>query len=178
MKEIELLLVCTDRFEQARDGLSHWLGSPRMRLAENVKGKDAGRPRAQVIIVSPRVATAIMADGGVNYEREKARAHRGRRVRTRTIPTDLVMQFRPQERTVRSENVLAYIEGSDKKEELVVVTAHYDHIGTHDGEVYNGADDDGSGTVALLEMAQAFALAKAQGHGPKRSILFMPAVAR
>ena len=51
-----------------------------------------------------------------------------------------------------SENVLAYIEGGDKRDEVVVVTAHYDHIGAHDGEVYNGADDDGSGTVALLEI--------------------------
>jgi Zn-dependent M28 family amino/carboxypeptidase len=64
------------------------------------------------------------------------------------------------------ENVLGYVEGSDKQGELVVVTAHYDHIGTMDGEVYNGADDDGSGTVAVLEMAQAFMEAKAQGHGP------------
>ena len=72
-----------------------------------------------------------------------------------------------------SENILAYIEGSDKPNEIVVVSAHYDHIGTKNGEVYNGADDDGSGTVALLEIAQAFQQAKNEGHGPKRSILFL-----
>ncbi|HEY0979020.1 MAG TPA: M28 family peptidase, partial [Flavobacteriales bacterium] len=65
-------------------------------------------------------------------------------------------------------------EGGDRKEEVVVVTAHYDHIGVIDGEVYNGADDDGSGTVALLEIAEAFARAKADGHGPRRSVLVMP----
>ena len=72
-----------------------------------------------------------------------------------------------------SENIWAYIEGSEKPNEIVVVSAHYDHIGTKNGEVYNGADDDGSGTVALLEIAQAFQQAKNDGHGPKRSILIL-----
>ena len=53
------------------------------------------------------------------------------------------------------------------------VSAHYDHVGMKNGEVYNGADDDGSGTVALLEIAQAFEKAKKEGYGPKRSILIL-----
>ncbi|WP_433812829.1 M28 family peptidase [Flavobacterium johnsoniae] len=72
-----------------------------------------------------------------------------------------------------SENIWAYIEGSEKPDEVLVISAHYDHVGIKDGEVYNGADDDGSGTVAVIEMAKAFAKAKKQGHGPKRSILFL-----
>ncbi|WP_396171993.1 M28 family metallopeptidase [Flavobacterium sp.] len=72
-----------------------------------------------------------------------------------------------------SENIWAYIEGSEKPNEVVVISAHYDHVGVKNGEVYNGADDDGSGTVALLEIAQAFQIAKNDGHGPKRSILIL-----
>ncbi len=72
-----------------------------------------------------------------------------------------------------SANIWAYIEGSEKPNEVIVVSAHYDHVGIKNGEVYNGADDDGSGTVALLEIAQAFEIAKSEGHGPKRSILFL-----
>ena len=72
-----------------------------------------------------------------------------------------------------SENIWAFIEGSEFPEEILVISAHYDHIGIIDGEVYNGADDDGSGTVALLEIAQAFQTAKNDGYGPKRSILFL-----
>jgi len=72
-----------------------------------------------------------------------------------------------------SENIWAYIEGSEKPEEIVVISAHYDHVGIKNGEVYNGADDDGSGTVALMEMAVAFQKAKKEGHGPKRSILIL-----
>ena len=72
-----------------------------------------------------------------------------------------------------SENIWAYIEGSEKPNEVVVISAHYDHVGMKNGEVYNGADDDGSGTVALLEIAQAFQIAKNEGHGPKRSVLIL-----
>lgn len=72
-----------------------------------------------------------------------------------------------------SENILAFIEGSEKPDEVIVVSAHYDHVGMKDGEIYNGADDDGSGTVALLEIAEAFQMAKKSGNGPKRSILFL-----
>ena len=72
-----------------------------------------------------------------------------------------------------SENIWAFIEGSEKPEEIVVISAHYDHIGVENGEIYNGADDDGSGTVALLEIAKAFQKAKNEGHGPKRSILIL-----
>lgn len=72
-----------------------------------------------------------------------------------------------------SENILAFIEGSEKPEEIVVISGHYDHVGTRNGVVYNGADDDGSGTVAVMEIAKAFQAAKKAGNGPKRSILFL-----
>ncbi|MEY4963419.1 MAG: hypothetical protein RLZZ323_738 [Bacteroidota bacterium] len=72
-----------------------------------------------------------------------------------------------------SENIWAFIEGTEKPEEIIVISAHYDHVGIENGEIYNGADDDGSGTSALLEIAQAFQIAKKEGHGPKRSILFL-----
>ncbi|MGR3812277.1 M28 family peptidase [Jiulongibacter sp. NS-SX5] len=71
-------------------------------------------------------------------------------------------------------NVVGLIEGGSKKNEYVVITAHYDHLGIDkNGVVYNGADDDGSGTAAVMEIAEAFAEAKKNGHGPARSILFM-----
>ena len=72
-----------------------------------------------------------------------------------------------------SENIWAFIEGSEKPEEIVVISAHYDHVGIKNEEVYNGADDDGSGTVAIMEIAAAFQKAKNEGHGPKRSILIL-----
>jgi Zn-dependent M28 family amino/carboxypeptidase len=83
------------------------------------------------------------------------------------------LNARRNENLPDSENIWAFIEGTEKPEEVLVISAHYDHVGIKDGEIYNGADDDGSGTVALLEMAKAFQKAKKEGHGPKRSILFL-----
>ncbi|WP_017496018.1 M28 family peptidase [Flavobacterium sp. WG21] len=83
------------------------------------------------------------------------------------------LNARRNENLPDSENIWAYIEGSEKPDEVLVISAHYDHVGVKNGDVYNGADDDGSGTVAVMEMAKAFAKAKKDGHGPKRSILFL-----
>ena len=82
--------------------------------------------------------------------------------------------FERLEGTEGSENVVAFIKGSEKPDEIIVLSAHLDHVGMDDdGNVFNGADDDGSGTIALLEMAEAFKKAVKDGHGPKRSILFL-----
>ena len=73
-----------------------------------------------------------------------------------------------------TENVLAYIKGSTMPEEVLVISSHYDHVGVDDeGNIFNGADDDGSGTVAILEIAEAFKQAIEDGYRPKRSILFL-----
>ncbi|MFL0066610.1 M28 family metallopeptidase [Tenacibaculum maritimum] len=72
-----------------------------------------------------------------------------------------------------SENVIAYIKGSEKPNEVIIISAHLDHEGIKDGKIYNGADDDGSGTVAILEIAQAFKQAAKAGKRPKRSVVFL-----
>jgi Zn-dependent M28 family amino/carboxypeptidase len=77
------------------------------------------------------------------------------------------------ENVIYADNVLAFVEGTDLKDEVIVISAHYDHLGKKDTVIYNGADDDGSGTIALLEIAEAVAKAKANGEGPRRSILFI-----
>ncbi|MGH9159555.1 MAG: M28 family peptidase, partial [Vicinamibacteraceae bacterium] len=76
---------------------------------------------------------------------------------------------------VPDQNVVALLEGSDPslKDEVIIVCAHYDHNGAEeDGEVLNGADDNGSGTVALLDIAEAYVEAARNGQRPRRSILF------
>ena len=80
---------------------------------------------------------------------------------------------------INAVNVLGYLEGTDLKDELLVLSAHYDHIGLNPNgtdKVYNGADDDGSGTTAVIELAEAFTQAKKEGRGPRRSILFLSVV--
>ncbi|MEP6594880.1 MAG: M28 family peptidase [Ginsengibacter sp.] len=81
--------------------------------------------------------------------------------------------YKKQQIPNSASNVVGFIEGSDKKDEYVFLTAHYDHLGKQGDKIYYGADDDGSGTVSVIEMAKAFAKAKAEGKGPRRTIVFM-----
>ena len=95
-------------------------------------------------------------------------------------PAKVTVTTQVVEELVKTENVMGFLEGTDKKNEVLLITAHYDHVGKNNGGadlVNNGADDDGSGTVTVLQMATAFAKAKKDGHGPRRSILFMTVTA-
>jgi hypothetical protein len=74
---------------------------------------------------------------------------------------------------LKGQNVVAYIKGTDTLGETVVVSSHYDHLGKRDTSIYYGADDNASGTAAILEMARIFTMAKNNGHPPKRNILFL-----
>lgn len=90
-----------------------------------------------------------------------------------TIEVSMEMNYKNVATDIISENVAAWIKGSEKPDEIIVISAHLDHEGIKNGEIYNGADDDGSGCVALLEIAEAFKAAVKDGHGPKRSILLL-----
>mgnify|MGYP001299521291 CR=1 FL=1 len=78
-----------------------------------------------------------------------------------------------KQKHVKGENVLGFIEGKDLKDEVLIITAHYDHLGKKKSLIYNGADDNASGTSAILEIAEAFMKAKKDSVGPRRSILIM-----
>ncbi|WP_299116283.1 M28 family metallopeptidase [uncultured Winogradskyella sp.] len=92
---------------------------------------------------------------------------------SKVISAKMDLNIENKSETISSENVVAYIKGSEKPDEIVVISAHLDHEGVKNGEIYNGADDDGSGTIAILEIAEAFKMAEKAGVGPKRSILFL-----
>lgn len=81
--------------------------------------------------------------------------------------------------TLVTENVIGFIEGTSLKDEVIIISAHYDHLGKEEGQTtyFAGADDNASGVAALLELAKVFALAKKDGFSPKRSILFLTTTA-
>ena len=89
------------------------------------------------------------------------------------VPASFLNTYSRRGKLKDSENVVAFIKGSEKPDEIIVISAHLDHEGVKNGKVYNGADDDGSGTVAILEIAEAFKMAEKEGKGPKRSVLFL-----
>ncbi|TGE26780.1 M28 family peptidase [Hymenobacter metallicola] len=100
-------------------------------------------------------------------------SYRLKRPPARLQPVAFTVEMPEKRQDLTSSNVLGFLEGTDKKDEVLVISAHYDHVGVQHDTIYNGADDDGSGTVAVLALARAFTAAKAAGQGPRRSILFL-----
>jgi len=86
---------------------------------------------------------------------------------------EILKEFFRGKSNASSENVMAYIAGSEFPEEVIIISAHYDHLGKKGDLIYYGADDNASGTSAVLEIAQAFNEARKSGYGPRRSILFL-----
>ncbi len=129
--------------------------------------KDAQTPNT--FIISEKTAEAITGAGWAEMK-EKGKKEQ---LKSGVFPANTAIEFQKKTQFLQSSNVLGIIEGSDKKDEWLIITAHYDHLGKRGDVIYYGADDDGSGTVSVIEMAEAFVKAKAAGKGPRRSILFM-----
>jgi hypothetical protein len=131
--------------------------------------------RIPAMVISPALARAILEPTGRALEELSTAAEKpGGSVPLPVPSVRLSMTSDVEQVTITDRNVVAAIEGSDPslKDEWVIVCAHYDHDGADETRVFNGADDDGSGTVALLEIAEAYSEAKRNGATPRRSVLF------
>lgn len=173
LKKLEpaMIILIDQNYNRAAKYYKHRLESSGLKLAYKSKSKN----EIPVLTCNDKIASELLAPNKkdlnkiINKLKSSAKPSKAIKLKS-TIKANI--QFINQD--VIAENVLAMVEGSDKKDEYIFITAHYDHIGkSSNGEVFNGADDDGSGTVALLEIAQAFMQAKKEGKGPRRSIVFM-----
>ena len=120
----------------------------------------------QIFSISEAVARAIL--------KEDLDAAKAPTASVKTYPVKVMMDVQKKTNALPSSNVLGILPGTDLKDQYLVITAHYDHEGSRgDSVIYYGADDDGSGTVSIIELAEAFMKAKKEGKGPRRSIVFM-----
>ncbi|HKQ40302.1 MAG TPA: M28 family metallopeptidase [Verrucomicrobiae bacterium] len=147
---------------------------------ENMDLQSAGNNAERVAIegwVTADTATKLCAAAGEDYQALKQRALRRD---FRPVPLDVKATWSVTNkwREISSRNVMGKLEGSDLKlkDELVIYTAHWDHLGRNPNlqgdQIYNGAVDNASGTAALLELAEAFSKTR-----PKRSVLFLSVTA-
>jgi Zn-dependent M28 family amino/carboxypeptidase len=135
----------------------------------------ADKVHIPVVQISAAAAARLVAGTGTSLlDLARAAERKGGASPVPLPGVELRLKTSVARRAVPDMNVLATLEGSDPglRQEYVIVSAHVDHDGADGPRVYNGADDDGSGTVALLEIAEAFALAAEAGQRPKRSVLF------
>ncbi|RAK64069.1 M28 family peptidase [Hymenobacter edaphi] len=165
-RSVFFVAASKDDFDKALTRLTPYLGRP------SISFMDKKESRAATLFVSPAVGLKLLGTTEAALGKYRTAAAAGKPT-SAFKPASVVVTAPKKREQFTTENVLGFLEGSDKKDEILVVSAHYDHIGIISGEVHNGADDDGSGTVSVLEMAEAFTQAKAAGHGPRRSMLFL-----
>lgn len=127
-----------------------------------------------VINISVATADKLLAKANTSVKKFKEEANRSFTPSAVRINTSFLATMGVKVEKLSDPNVLGLLEGSDLKDEIIVISGHYDHDGIlPDGTIFPGADDNGSGTVGVLELARAFSQAKKEGNGPRRSILFI-----
>lgn len=135
----------------------------------------AEKVRIPVAEISPALARILIRGANRTLEELSKSAETAQGITPVPIPgPEILLSTTVNRHIVPDRNVVGLIEGSDPKlkDEWVIVCAHYDHNGADGAQVFNGADDDGSGTVALIEIAEAYAQAARAGMRPRRSVLF------
>lgn len=160
--QAKAILILSEKFEQKLAASRHFVENPYVKLDIPVKDK---KPSIPFLYISKQIGEKLLdkniaelkGSGGTSFVSKKKFK----------LKVD-----RPAER-ILAENVVAFIPGKELKDEVIVISAHYDHLGKTDTTIYYGADDDGSGTAALLTLSKAFARASKEGYGPKRSIAFV-----
>lgn len=168
-KGVKLILVLPTDFKATLNEKRRYVLSPNVTL-DNIVGKKVDAPN--VIYVSSNIAKAIIGEGG-EAKIQTARDQMSKKGKFGPViySTSLKADFTKKQLLIEGRNIAAFFEGKSKKDEYVVISAHYDHIGQRGDVIYYGADDNGSGTTTLLEITEALALAKKEGNGPERSIL-------
>ncbi len=147
---------------------------PRPRIRMIIPGIAPTMPfeRSTVINITREMANFILEGAGVTVDSLKEKIEKTFKPASLVLPgTRVTIASEIKASLVRSVNVLGYVEGSDPKlkDEVVVVGAHLDHLGAFGDYVYNGADDNGSGSVGVLNIARAMAL---NPQKPKRTVVF------
>lgn len=169
-KQPKLILAASANVSSMLERFGNRLTGGRIMLEQSATAAAPSSASTPVASITIDVANAILSKANMNVAGFKT----GGKPQSKTIRNQVRATFGMTVEPFTADNVLGFIEGTDLKDEVLVITGHYDHDGkAADGRIFYGADDNGSGTVGMMEVARAFAKAKAEGHGPRRSILFI-----
>ena len=154
------------------------IGDHRVKIlgGRTIMGKpNAVANRVNHLFISSTVAKAIIGSKMNKVIAARDRINNKGKAKRVKLKSKLEIRQKIDDSNLIGSNVVGFLEGSDPKmkNEMVIVTAHYDHLGKRGESIFNGADDNGSGTSTVIGVAKAMMLAKKQGKGPKRSVLFM-----
>ena len=144
-----------------------FLVSPSLELGDGQYESDF----ANHAYISSSIAKEIIGKKAKKVTRWRKKNRKKAKTKDIALKADIHFIMDKNTDVLYGKNVVGYIEGTDKKDELIVISGHYDHLGKRGSDIYNGADDNGSGTSTVMEIAEAMATAKAMGQGPRRSVL-------
>lgn len=168
-KGVALVLIIEDDIKKLVENNRKNLLSPNLQLGNL---KSIVLPTANHVYISSTIAKDIIGKSDKKIIDARKKLAKGKPIAVK-LPTDFVINMAKDVKVLEGNNVVGYIEGKSKKDEYIVVSAHYDHLGKRGDEVFNGADDNASGTSTLLELAQACQQAVLEGNRPERSIVFI-----
>lgn len=174
-KGARAVLYYSKAFSASKSKFHHFIEKPTMVLKEEYNQKDGDRGRMNFFYLGDTLLNEILTKNpAAKKELTKLINTGGRPKKYPFIKSNFKIEIKRTASEVTTENVIGIIEGTDKKDEAIIITAHYDHLGKQGNDIYYGADDDGSGTAAILEIAQAFMEASKNGNRPRRTIIIMP----
>ena len=160
-----VIVFALSNYGQFADFYGQYLGSDGMSLY-----KDNGFYSIPIIFIQNEKINVLLSS-----TKDKKWLKKPKKIAAVLAQKNIDINLGEDNEIVTSSNLLGVIPGSDSilSKEILVVSAHYDHLGIDNDVIYNGADDNGTGTSALLEIAEAFSLAKEKGVGPKRTVLIL-----
>ena len=172
-----VVIMEDDAFEVRSSRMKKWMLRKSISLDREKEGEGTNLP---TLFVKQSKVDAWLASSKVkSLANHAASVHNGKPAKAAKLEERFELKINQLKYNYKAENVLAFLEGSDPemKDEVIVITSHYDHVGIIEGEIHNGADDDGSGTVTVMELARQFVkMTEDRDLRPKRSVLFMNVV--
>ncbi len=124
------------------------------------------------IHISSTIAKALIGSNEKNIIKARKKLAKGKSEAV-NLKSNLTVKLIKETTVLEGNNIVAYVEGKSKKEEIIIVSAHYDHLGKRGDEVFNGADDNGSGSSTIMELAQAMMQSTIENNTPERSVAFI-----
>jgi hypothetical protein len=191
-KQPSLIIVCDTAFDLSITRLTNFIKNPKYYL-KGIEGIDslASVPLANsngygaaiqksntgklapILYLSEKLADELLSKSGNTIMEVVQTITATLKPKSFTTQAEANLNISSKNIAVKADNVVGLIEGTDLKEEVLVISGHYDHLGIQDGKIFNGADDNASGISGMLEIAEAFSKARKKGKGPLRSILFI-----
>lgn len=166
----KLVLIIEDNFKKLVEESRSSVVSPQVILN---RLKDTNDKLCNVIHLSSTTSTLLLEKNFKKVVRARKKISRTGKPQSFSFPSHVEINQKHSGRIERGKNIVAFIEGTDLNEECLVVSAHYDHIGKRANDIFNGADDNASGTSGVIEMAKLYQDLSNNGIKPKRSIAFI-----